>query len=219
MFLLRIANKNISVRFFGAGVAVVGFLLAVPAQASLLGTSVTGAEYDVSGTPGTFSSTNYFDPANDLVPAGYGNSASDIVTITDPGVEFALLYSGGIDRVTADFTASGLSVNELVNYSGGLTGFRLVFTDTAFAGLNLTKTSDTFGNGGFTSSLSGDTLTLTVGPNCILGPGCSWAQSSTATWTLSGSSPPPTTPEPATVWLMLAGLGGMGFLGMRRRRA
>jgi hypothetical protein len=111
--------------------------------------------------PERFLTTNFFDPANGYVPAGYGNSSSTTATIVNPGIEFALVYDGGsvsnpsIDSVTADFTASGLNVTfQHPNYAGGLTGFSLVFTDSAFSGGTFTKTADGFSNSGFTTSRS-----------------------------------------------------------------
>jgi PEP-CTERM motif len=193
------------------------------ARADLVGTAVTGAYYYTLSSYGEYDTTfNQFDPANGYVPAGYGNFSSTTVTI-GPEVEFALLDGGGtvadpgIVSITANFTGSGLTIQEIINYTAGLTGFQTVFTDPDFTGLNVQKTSDMFANGGFTTSLVGDTLTLSVGPGCFIGTGCTnWVSGATATWSFSGSI---ATPEPSTWAMMLLGLAGLGWVGYRGRIA
>jgi hypothetical protein len=120
--------------------------------------------------------------------------------------------SPGIFSVTADFTGSTLQIAK--NYAdSGLAGFEMTFTDPAFAGLTLTKTHDSFQNGGMTANLVGDTLTLVTAPDCIIGPGCGFSVDSqdTATFNLTP------VPLPADAWLLLTGLGGLGVFARRRR--
>jgi hypothetical protein len=76
--------------------------LAVPGRATfLLGTQVTG-DMNISGT-------NYFDPANGFVPAGYGNSSPGGITVTiaNPLIEFG--YHDGVNTNTVNFTDTGFT--------------------------------------------------------------------------------------------------------------
>jgi hypothetical protein len=198
--------------------AIAGPLLA---HADLLGTTVTGQYYPMGSSPGVFNtSINYFNPANGYVPAGYGNSSSATATITDPGIEFAAVSGGGtltdpgITGYATDFTGSTVTLTQYNNWPGTLSGFEQIFTDPAFAGLTVTKTSDDFANGPFMASLVGDTLTLSIAPNCLIGSGCSgWGKEGVASWSLTP------VPLPAAAWLMLSGLTGLGAMVRKRRSA
>jgi len=53
-------------------------------KADLVGTSVTGGFFAAGGP------TNYFDPVNGHVPAGFSNTAGTTVTVVNPGVELAI---------------------------------------------------------------------------------------------------------------------------------
>ena len=223
----RFANRS-AVKFYhmhrkfrvlGALIAIGG--LPAVASASLVGSSVTGGLFYAT-SPGVFDTYNFLDPANNtgngdfnggIVPPGFGNSSSPTTKIVDPGIEFALLSGGGsiaspgIFSVTADFTGSTLQITK--NYAdSGLAGFEMTFTDPAFAGLTLTKTQDSFQNGGMTGTLVGDTITLITAPNCIIGPGCGFSVDSQDTATFKIAP----VPLPAAAWLMLSGLLGLGAL-------
>jgi hypothetical protein len=132
--------------------ASVIFCMAVgSASATLIGTQVTGALYFL-GYP-----ANYFDPTTGRVPAGYLNTAGTTVTIATNAVEFG--YSDGAVTVTADFTATQLVVTDHVLLTGAhYNPLQLVFSNTAFS--SLATVSDSFPNGGLTSSLSGNVITL-----------------------------------------------------------
>jgi len=94
--------------------------------------------------------------------------------------------------------------------ASGLTGTAQA---TTLLGTSVTGAGfDVSGTVGFTSSLVGDTLTLTVGPDCVLGPGCPWAKTSTASWSLTPG------PLPAAAWLLPSALGGL-LAGLAQRRA
>jgi hypothetical protein len=201
-------------------------LAAGQAHADLVGTSVTGALFPTGYTDGVYetsSNWNLFDPANGSVPPGYGNSSSTTVTIGSE-IEFAYVYYQAgtvavpdVDSVIADFTGSTLTIQAIQNYGGGITGGQAVFTDPGFAGLTVGKTLDTFANGGFSTSLVGDTLTLSYGPDCVLGSGCTnWGHSMTAAWSFSGSG---AVPESSTWAMMALGFAGLGYVGFRRRSA
>jgi hypothetical protein len=185
------------------------------AHALLIGSSVTGGLFDPV-SPGVFSTENLFDPVNGFVPPGFGNSTSTTATIP---TEFGFLNGGGtvanpgIDSVTASFSDSTLVISQVINFQP-LSGFRLVFTDPAFTNLLVSETSDSFGMGGLSESLAGDTLTLTVAPNCIIGVGCTgWPASQTADFSFSSSA---AIPEPGS--LVLFGPALVGLLTIRRRK-
>ncbi len=190
------------------------------AHAGIVGSTVTGDMYVTSYSPGIFLPTNYFDPASGYVPAGYSNSASPTAVVGSGGVEYAFINGGGsvaspgISSVLTTLTSSSIVVTMTDDYGGGLTGFQVVLTDPAFTGLTFSKTSDGFANGGFATSLVGDQLTLTVGADCLLGSGCSWAHVNTATWSISGTP----VPLPASSGLLLSGAIGLMGLGLVRRR-
>ena len=139
---------------YGLGLAALAALelaAAPAARAAVLdGTSVTGAL--------TFNSdpTNNFAPGNgnNYVPAGYGNSSSDAVTISDTQTEFG--YDDGGNRDTTDFTDAGLTIQD-VSANGHNSDTTYSFTDTAFSGGKFLPVSNSF-NGGTTYSLTGDTF-------------------------------------------------------------
>src|SRR5258708_1122816 len=65
------------------------------------------------------------------------------------------------------------------------------FPRPAFVGLTITKISDNFANGPRTATLVGDTLTISIAPNCLVGSGCSgWGKVGVAAWSLTKPTPP-----------------------------
>jgi hypothetical protein len=164
-----------------------------------IGTSVTG-----SLTFSGFGTTNYFDPANGFVPSsGYGNSGGLTTVTIGPGVEFAFQSSANLD--TADFDGTTLNITDL-SAIGSSNGFEMKFTDPAFTGFSLT--SDTLG---ITYNFSGTTLTVDFAGGNIKGSG-----STTFSYTVVPSGPPPAVPEPGTLQLLGTGLLGTGYI-LRRR--
>ena len=168
---------------------------AVSAMADGIGTSVTGSMY-INGNTGT----NYFEPADGYVPAGYGNDAGTTVTI-GPGVEFG--YMDGANTDTADFTGTTLTFTD-DSVSGSLP-ITYEFSDPAFTGAS--EISQTLGLGA-SVSFSGDTLTI------------SDAAIDAGTYTLlidySSSSSASVTPEPSS--LLLLGTGVLVCASVLRRR-
>ena len=81
--------------------------LGAVAQASLVGTQVTGTLQFNGGGP------NYFDPANGRVPAGYLNSAGPAVVISSTATEFGFQNASGTDTVLADFGSETLAQIEI----------------------------------------------------------------------------------------------------------
>lgn len=173
--------------------AIIGSALSVTCWASLVGTSVTG-NMNIGGT-------NYFDPAQGYVPAGYGNSSpgTTTVTIATPLVEFG--FQDGANLDTADFTDSTLTLTDVSNSAS--IGITYSFTDSAFAGLTLTEISDTF-PGGVGASLVGDTITLDA-------PALSSSGTYVASYDLG-----PAVPEPKSAGLA-AGAFALFLLAVRMR--
>jgi hypothetical protein len=101
-----------------------------PATADLIGTQVSGSAQE-NGV-----GTNFFDPVNGFVPAGFGNSSSpNNVVISASQTEFGFGNQPAI-TVTADFTGNSLDLKYVLvpqapgEFVGPVT---FTFTDTAFA--------------------------------------------------------------------------------------
>ena len=159
------------------------------------------------GVPDTVS--NFYDPANGLVPAGYGNSAGLPVTVAG-GVEFGFMDPA--NQYTADFTANSLTLQGILDTTeGNAAKWQQVFTASTpgfFSALSLT--SDNFPNG-VIYSLNDDTLTVTW--NVLEETGGGPSGTYFAEFEFTG-----TTPLPAALPLFASGLGGLGLIGWWRRK-
>ncbi|MGC4032247.1 MAG: PEP-CTERM sorting domain-containing protein [Tepidisphaeraceae bacterium] len=137
------------------GLAVCGSvaLTAAARAAGFDGTAVTGSLRFVGNV-------NYFDPANNRVPGGYGNSTSATnVTIADPGIEFGFQDQYG--RITADFAGTRLTISETALIGTDAVIERYAFTNNAFANLVTVPISNTYPVSA-TTSLSGSTLQISL---------------------------------------------------------
>ena len=132
-------------------------LFSVSAQASLLGSQVTGL-LNVAGWNG-----NAFDPNNGGFfgppPPGYLNSAGTTVTIAEPAIEFG--FGSAPMIMSANFSATSLTIFQPMGIfpDGRNDAFHIVFTDLAFSAFSsVSLDGSTFP--GLIFSLSGDTLTI-----------------------------------------------------------
>jgi hypothetical protein len=154
-----------------AGAAVLTLACAC-ARADMVGATVAGIlEFpDYVG--------NYFDPITGYVPAGFGNSSGPTIVLSGTGGgNFAFLQGGGtvedpvVDSWLAEFDGPQLTVTfRNQYYNGTLSGSKLTFKSAAFVGRSITLIgSDAFpssGNGPMTATLVGDTISLSVAPQC-----------------------------------------------------
>lgn len=179
-------------------VAVVS-LSATSLRADLLGTKVSGS-LTFDDNP-----TNFFDPANGLVPAGYGNRSGPNNVTIGQGVEFG--YRDPFNQDTANFGASTLIVRDLCRVFDGICfgsdSFQMKFTDTAFTSARLLSNEL-----GVSFSFSGDVLTINF-------PGGEIPDNNATAKFLIGSSAAQT-PEPGTMGLVATGI--LGAAGAIRRR-
>jgi hypothetical protein len=157
------------------------------AQADLSNATVEGALLKPYNTPGNFIGPNLFDPAVGYVPPGYGNSASPVVVFAADGSgNFAFSNRNSIDNPAIDswlveFAGTTLTAAfNSINYGGPLAGSLMTFKSNAFVGASIVRVGDddfaAAGNGEMSAEIIGDTLVLTVGPQCLVGVGCLWHQ-------------------------------------------
>lgn len=181
-------------------IALGALLISGPANAALNGVEVNGS-LQFNGIP-----VNYYDSSNGFVPAGYGNSGGQPVTI-GAGIEFGFI--DGANQDTADFTDTQLFISDAL-FGLGAAPWEMSFTSLtagAFGGLSLV--SDGF-NPGLNYGLLGDTITI------------NWAGTDSfdvvtydAVFDITAASG---VPEPATWAMMLLGFGAIGFAMRRRNR-
>ncbi len=172
------------------------------AHADLIGTTVAG-NLSFTGT----GSANALDPAQGVVPDGYGNDFGPNVVI-DSGIEFGL--SDFVVLYTFDFSNSTLHITNSTFQPTGETGYVATFTDPTFNSFRLIDNS----LAGLTFSFSGDVLTLnfagfTSEVNGNVG---------TADVSLFSLGEVAATPEPSSFVLLGTGLCGLATY-LRRRIA
>lgn len=195
-------------------VAVLALLLGGAGQAEadpILGSSVTGTVQFGSGT------TNYFDPTKGLVPSGYSNSSpgTNTVAISSTAVEFGLQDLANTD--TVDFTGTQLIIQDFLHSGAVAFNWTMTFTDAAFLGATLSKTSDNFPSS-VTAALVGSTITVTWPGTFTFGP-----NTYTAVFSLTPAAdpdPPPTiVPEPTSLAMFgMTTLTAAAYFGWRRRK-
>lgn len=166
---------------------------------TLIGSQVVGS-FPFSGGP------NQFALSSGDVPAGYGNSTGQPVTITAGIITFGASGDSGFLNAV-DFTATTMTVSESVPLDSGEIGWTMTFTDPAFGGI--TKVSDNFPNGGTDALFSGDTITLQDSGGTANGEAGRHATTFTATYDIA------VVPEPSTIALCL--FGASAFLIRRRK--
>jgi hypothetical protein len=178
--------------------------LAVLAAAAVLMPSVAHADsyidYSVSGTfdsGGTLSGTFTIDTTTNAI------SAADI---TADGIEFTCPAPGGLSNGCTYAT----DYDHLSNQAGFLTGP----DGSQFLFIDWSPTADPSGFA-LDTYVSGETYG-TYCTGCVSGTQYDFLASGTATDPPDGDGTT-STPEPGTWLLLLAGLAGMGFLGLRRR--
>ncbi len=179
-------------------VATLLSVFALPGNASLVGTSVTGS-LTFAGGP-----SNYFDPGYGFVPAsGYLNSSGTTVTISNSAVEFG--YDDGSNLISADFSDNQFTISDRVETGGANNGFEMIFTDSAFSQQSLLRVSDSFPISSY--SVAGNVITLDyAGGTPAVG------QTLSATFGVSPS------PEPSTLgYGSLTVLAGLAVFFARRR--
>jgi hypothetical protein len=165
-------------------------------SASLLGTTVNGQLNFEAGH------TNFFDPANGLVPAGFLNHAGPTVTIGEPAIEFGFADPA---VMSANFTGTQLIISDTIDTAQTLAPFTMTFTDTAFA--SVSEVGDTFPRG-LSASLVGAVLTIKWG-----GGSATNGDTYTGTFNVGAS----VVPEPNS--LLLAGIGMVSVAWYRQRRS
>jgi hypothetical protein len=205
-------SKSTKTSFLSA-VMLMG-LAAGPADASLIGATVTGSFIADCGS-GCFSD-DLFDPANGKVTSAYLNFTPPVL-ISNSGIEFGLddiIDLGGVPTsVNVDevnFSDSGFVVSDNVKTTEGALPWEIKLTSSAFVGLVLLETFDGFDNSGVFGSLIGDTITLNWAGFPLGGV--------LGLRSASFSLVPNPVPLPAALPLFAAGLGAMGFMGWCRKR-
>ena len=177
-------------------IAAGALLLSGTAHATLVGAPVTGSL--------TFGgATNFFDPANAFVPAGFGNTAGTTVTIGS-GTEFGFDDTANADA--ADFTDTQLIVTDTLAL--GLTGpWTMTFTSNAFGSITLNTSSF---DPSLTYNLLANTITLHYAGTSAPPPGTSYRA-------VFDIGPAAAVPEPASWAMMLLGFVGVAAAVRRKR--
>jgi PEP-CTERM motif len=182
---------------------LVGSLAVCPAlaHADLIGTTVAG-DFNLA----VAGSTNFFDPAQGLVPAGYGNNFGPNVVIGSD-IEFGINDSESVVLYTFDFSNSTLHITDTTFQPTGETGFVATFTDPAFNSFRVIDNT----LAGLTFSFSGDVLTVNFAgfTSDIVG---NVGTADVSLFTLGAVA----TPEPSSFVLIGTGLCGLATFLHRR---
>jgi hypothetical protein len=193
---------------FGRFTAVVAL-----ACMSLAATSEVGSTATLTGSLffSGATSVNWYDP-NSLgrVPAGFANSLSNIVTVTSYPFTFGYADSANQDNTTFNSATSFTFQDTVTNYTGPNNPVELQFVSSVLGFFDVFAVlSDNF-PGGFTDTISPDGTTITL----------NWAGGSVTSGDVFDVTVGVTgaTPLPAALPLFATGIGGLGFLGWRRRR-
>lgn len=182
-------------RIVTAALLVSASLISSTAYAQLNGRQVNGT-INFGANP-----INYYDPANGFVPAGFGNSSGQPVTIGG-GIEFG--FQDGANRDTADFSNTQLLIRDEV-FSGAAPWVQTFTLVGGPAFSSLTLVSDSF--------VPGLTWSVNAGTIQINWAGTNGANDFRALFDVGVG---PAVPEPATWALMIGGFGLAGA-AMRRR--
>jgi hypothetical protein len=171
--------------------------LAVNGWAGLIGTSVTGTLNFGGG------GSNYYDPANGLVPAGYLNTSGPTVTIAEPAIEFG--FADSVNRDVTNFTDSILTFTDtcVTTTCTANNSIDLYFTNNAFTSIALLSSDFTISSWG----LAGNTIHITI-------PAFSMSQTTYTAQFLVGSEAAGV-PEPSSFSLLA--LGVAAFLPVVKR--
>jgi hypothetical protein len=189
-------------RSFAAALVGAGATIAAsPAFADLVGTEVSGVLNFGGGA------TNFYDPANGFVPAGFGNSTSpNNVVIGGPFIA-TFGYQDAANTDNSNFTNTTLTFTDMVTTTDTNASIQLMYTDTAFAGATVSLVSNNFA--GITESLVGDVLTLSI-PEADVTAG----ESFSATYSIQTAAVP--APVIGHGLLVFLAVGGVLFGGKLR---
>jgi hypothetical protein len=173
------------------------------AHADLIGTTVAG-DFNVTGA----GSTNFFDPAQGLVPAGYGNNFGPNVVIGS-GIEFGVNDSESVVLYTFDFSNSTLHITNTSSEPTQENSYVATFTDPTFNSFRVIDNT----LAGLTFSFSGDVLTVNFAgfANDVVG---NVGTADVSLFTLGAVA----TPEPSSLVLLATGLCGLATF-LRRKIA
>jgi hypothetical protein len=173
------------------------------AHADLIGTTVAG-DFNVTGA----GSTNFFDPAQGLVPAGYGNNFGPNVVIGS-GIEFGVNDSESVVLYTFDFSNSTLHITNTSSEPAQENSFVATFTDPTFNSFRVIDNT----LAGLTFSFSGDVLTVNFAgfASDVVG---NVGTADVSLFTLGAVA----TPEPSSLVLLATGLCGLATF-LRRKIA
>jgi PEP-CTERM motif len=182
---------------------LVGSLAVCPAlaHADLIGTTVAG-DFNLA----VAGSTNFFDPAQGLVPAGYGNNFGPNVVIGSD-IEFGINDSESVVLYTFDFSNSTLHITNTASLPTQENSYVATFTDPTFNSFRVIDNT----LAGLTFSFSGDVLTVNFAgfTSDIVG---NVGTADVSLFTLGAVA----TPEPSSFVLIGTGLCGLATFLHRR---